>query len=220
MPHTHVCRITHPYAFVLPVIALWALKSEKLLVYEHREEGKKVHVHLLIEGCVLDKKQLRNIAQATISKEAFEGQENMSFRAKDTDNIPKYITYMSKGENLPVYNKGYDPEFLEEMRKSWVPGKKTPWLELWEAYTQHMIKPQPITKQQMEEWVNCTDDRPPPKNSVTYEEVNKHAYSWLMRKHSGIYCPQIKNELACLVRTYCHINQITIPSNRDRMLLV
>lgn len=223
MPHhTHIVRVTHGFAKVKAVIALWAMKCDKILVYEHREEGKKLHIHLLLEGCTVDKKQLRNLAQETMTKEAFKGNENMSFRAKDTDNIPRYITYMTKGVILgPEYNKGYDLKYLEERRLAWVAGDKVnPWQLLWEAYQPHMIKPQPVTRADMEIWLKDETAKPPPTNTVTYKEVCSHVYGYLMHKSGGIFRPQMKTEQQSLVRTYCWKFHITIPTDKDKMNLV
>lgn len=223
MPHhTHIVRVTHGFAKVKAVIALWAMKCDKILVYEHREEGKKLHIHLLLEGCTVDKKQLRNLAQETMTKEAFKGNENMSFRAKDTDNIPRYITYMTKGVILgPEYNKGYDLKYLEERRLAWVAGDKVRASRvLWESYEPHMLKPQPVSRADMEVWLADTSAKPPPTNSVTYEEIHRHALAWLMKKYGHIFDNAIFSEHRILVRTYCWKFQISIPLHKDKMNIV
>lgn len=207
----YAVRVTHAYESVKAFIGVWALKCDKLLVYEHNEVGKKIHIHVQIMGTSVDKKQLRNIAGATLSPSLFKGNENMSFRTGDMDDPDKNITYMSKGLLEPSYNKGYDPDFLEQQRLKWVLPtqykKISSWEKLWLEYEPTVDKP----KTDVALWIASTELYPP--TLVTHEYVKSHAYKWLLKRHNGIWCPQIHQELACLVRTYCYRYNISIPDN-------
>ena len=89
----------------------------KILAYEHLgERTGKIHIHLLLVNTSVDKKQLRNIAATT--KIPVSGNEWMSFKVADLE--PTYITYMSKGQIDPSYNKGYTEAELEEYKHKWV----------------------------------------------------------------------------------------------------
>ena len=89
----------------------------KILAYEHLgERTGKIHIHLPLVNTSVDKKQLRNIAATT--KIPVSGNEWMSFKVADLE--PTYITYMSKGQIDPSYNKGYTEAELEEYKHKWV----------------------------------------------------------------------------------------------------
>jgi len=116
MPH-YAVRITHSYDVAKSIVHLWAMKCEKLLAYEHLgERTGKIHIHLLLVNTSVDKKQLRNIAATT--KIPVSGNEWMSFKVADLD--PTYITYMSKGEIDPSYNKGFEAVHIDEYKQKWV----------------------------------------------------------------------------------------------------
>lgn len=116
MPH-YAVRITHSYEVAKPIVHLWAMKCEKLLAYEHLgERTGKIHIHLLLVNTSVDKKQLRNIAATT--KVPVSGNEWMSFKVADLE--PTYITYMSKGEIDPCYNKGFEAWQLDDYKQKWV----------------------------------------------------------------------------------------------------
>jgi len=118
MPH-YAVRITHSYEHCKRVIGLWALRCQKMIVYEHEgEKTNKVHIHVALFNTSIDKKQLRNVAASTGLP--CKGNENMAFTKKDWDLDPIYITYMTKGKHDPKYNKGYSDEEVSTFRNNWV----------------------------------------------------------------------------------------------------
>ena len=100
MPH-YAVRITHSYEVAKPIVHLWAMKCEKSW---HTSTSANVQVKftfIYFVNTSVDK-QLRNIAATT--KIPVSGNEWMSFKVADLE--PTYITYMSKGQIDPSYNKG------------------------------------------------------------------------------------------------------------------
>jgi len=113
----YMVRLTHSYEVAQRVVGLWAMRCDKLLAYEHvGSKTGKVHIHLSLLGTNVDKKQLRNIANET--KLPVSGNEWCSFKAWDRKD--EYITYMSKGQLDPKYNKGYAEEFIKQCKDKWV----------------------------------------------------------------------------------------------------
>ena len=86
----------------------------------HTSTSANVQVKFTFIYCFVntsvDRKQLRNIAATT--KIPVSGNEWMSFKVADLE--PTYITYMSKGQIDPSYNKGYTEAELEEYKHKWV----------------------------------------------------------------------------------------------------
>jgi len=118
--NVHALRITRDYTSLTALVMDWAEVSGKCLVYQHDadEEVKATHCHFLIEQCevkegALIKRGLKHIQ--------LKGNNDWSFVQKEYNgNVEKYITYMTKGKLDPVYNKGYEPSYLEECKKRWV----------------------------------------------------------------------------------------------------
>lgn len=212
MPN-YAVRITHDYAKVAPIVYAWALRSDKILAYEHSKETEtardKTHVHLLLVNTNVDKKQLRNIAMAAKCVPV-NGNGNMSFKEADLDGT--YITYMSKGKINPSYNKGYESSALEDLKAKWTPPneyvKANPWKKLYEEYAVYAPTPRKVD---WEAWAKSTETEPPRIDN--FSPLEEHAKKWLSRKLDGVWCPQYKNMLNCLIYTHCWKYDITIPKN-------
>jgi len=111
-------RITRPYADLSGVVARWALRCERLVVYEHTgSETEKVHIHAAIFAAHCDKKTLKN----DYSFLGLKGNEDHSW--KEWDGVAAAITYMTKGELEPKYLKGYTSEEINELKAKWVAPK-------------------------------------------------------------------------------------------------
>lgn len=114
----YAVRITHSYDVASPIIRAWALKANRMAVYEHEgAQTEKVHVHMVIEGTSVDKKQLRNIAEKTGIP--VKGNEYMSFKEYNGDKT--YMTYMTKGQHEPKYLQNYTAEEAEQWKVAYVP---------------------------------------------------------------------------------------------------
>jgi len=113
----YAVRITHSFEVAQAIVHQWAMKCDKILAYEHNGNVTgKAHIHLLLSGTVVDKKQLRNIAAST--KIPVKGNEYMSF--KEWDGNESYITYMTKGIHNAKYNKGFEGANLLRLQALWV----------------------------------------------------------------------------------------------------
>jgi len=119
--NVHALRISRDSSEIQAVFDDWAKVSGKLLVYRHDadEEVNRTHCHFLIEECTIGTAEgLRK----RVKHMGFNGNKDWAFtEAPITDEQrDKYITYMTKGHLDPVYNKGYDPVYLEERKNAWV----------------------------------------------------------------------------------------------------
>ena len=127
-PVNYAVRLRAPYADLATTVADWAMLAEKLLCYEHPEENNQ-HCHFLLVGVRVTVEtlkghyrrhglELRGAGQVSF-KTTFKNRTGVVL-AIDDETIPKYITYMSKGKYDPSYNKGYEPEFIEQCKSAWI----------------------------------------------------------------------------------------------------
>lgn len=117
-------RITLPFSDVSGTVRAWALKAEQLVCYEHlgKKSGKR-HVHLLMLGVIVDKERLKQVAkQCGI---AGGGNEFWSFK-KAKPETRRYITYMTEGKNDPMYNKGFEDDYLQACKDEYEQGEAEP----------------------------------------------------------------------------------------------
>lgn len=206
---SYFVRITHAYAVAQPIVTQWALRCDKMVVYEHSQDTGtargQTHIHLLLINTNISKRQLRNVAAAT--KIPVEGNENMSFKAYDGS--PSTITYMTKGKINPMYNKGYSDEELLLYKSQWVEPqdyvKPNPWSKLYEEYAIYAPTPRKVN---YDEWLRSDETFPTIDNFTPLED---HAKKWLSKKLHNTWCPQYNNMLKCLIYTHCWRQGITIP---------
>lgn len=116
---SYAVRITHPKETVKHILAVWSTRCEKIVAIEHTDTPK-VHSHLLIINCSIEKKQLRNIA-ANCGVNV-KGNESMSFKAYDANE--RYLVYMSKGQFDPYYLQQFTAEQCLSAKALWVPDQK------------------------------------------------------------------------------------------------
>jgi len=122
-PLNYAVRITLPYSDVSGTVHVWALKCDKLVVYQHvGSETEKVHVHLLLMSSSVSAERLKQLSGLIGS-----GNEFWSFKTKSKKTGPltdktsgQYITYMTKGKYDPMYVKGYDSKVLVALKEAWV----------------------------------------------------------------------------------------------------
>jgi len=133
MPQLHLAvRLRLPYENLRQVFSDWALRSQKVIVYEHPEEDN-VHCHALLMNVSVSENTLRN----DIKKHGLplKGAGQVSFKTTfknpnrqvvdiTDESAPQFITYMSKGKYDPKYNKGYDDEFIQHRKSLWVNHKR------------------------------------------------------------------------------------------------
>lgn len=224
MPH-YAVRVTHSWLQAQCIAYLWALRADKVLVFEHSQETKtardKTHIHMLLVNTSIDKKQLRNLAKET--NVPTKGNENMSFKMADEPFV-KYITYMSKGVLQPKYNKGWTPEELEEYRLLWVDPneykKETAWSKLYDVWVKEAPQaPSPslyatVVRQYMED-PHLVNMMPPNPQDEYIRELERHTMAWMIKYHNGYYHPSIGKQVNSLRWTHCWKNGLSVPKNRD-----
>lgn len=124
MTFNYACRITKPYSVVKDIIDNWATRCEAVAVYQHDadEEVSTTHVHLILLGCEVKQEQLKRDSKLPAGgnklwawKSVYDdSQGNVQVVNKD------FITYMSKGNLLPVFLKNISQEEVEHFRLLWV----------------------------------------------------------------------------------------------------
>lgn len=116
MPHDYFVRITYAYDKIASMVSLWACRAEKMVVYEHiGTKTEKVHCHILILGCNIHKKQLRNLGATCVS---LKGNELCSFKECTSWETP--VVYMTKGNLDPKYIKGFERSEADVWKSKWV----------------------------------------------------------------------------------------------------
>jgi len=200
----YAVRITHSYEQAKPIIHLWAMRCDKMLVYEHiGGTTNKTHIHISLLGTNVDKKQLRNIAAET--KIPVAGNEYMSFKKWDRDE--EYIKYMSKGKHDPKYNKGYEEIELLEIKKRWVetrlidkPDKTDKILDDFDTYI----------------FDNGVVDL---GQIMNFYELRTATLKFVFARHTGRrhrLDMKAKNLFTMIMNTYIYANKVPIPKGEER----
>lgn len=218
MPH-YAVRVTHSWLRAQSIAHAWALRADKVLVYEHSQETKtardKTHIHMLLVNTSIDKKQLRNIAKET--NVPTKGNENMSFKMAE-EPFTKYITYMSKGVLNPVYNKGFTTEELEEYRLLWIEPtdyvKETAYAKLYDLYAKE-APPLPSKEERdriMRDWVenDRTTVRPVSWTTAYMETFKTHSYNWLRKRFRNRHDPSFGRQWNSIKISHCWEHNLPI----------
>lgn len=129
---SYAVRVSRPYDDLSGIISLWADRSQTVIVYEHSadEEVNRTHVHMLLMDVEVKDERLKRIAHSIDSSLA--GNKDWSFKLTETENLDKYIIYMTKGIYHPSFVKNFSQDRLEELRLMWVdhtdpqPGASSP----------------------------------------------------------------------------------------------
>lgn len=103
------------------------LKFEKQIWYFHPygNKGKGPHVHALVAGGTVIDDSIRNAIKKFIPrlkeiKQSFAVSNTFERGTKmNEDNIGKYVTYMSKGKYDPVYNDGFESDWVDVKKHEW-----------------------------------------------------------------------------------------------------
>jgi len=111
-------RVTMSYADLSGVITNWANQCEEMIVYEHVADAnvKRTHCHLLMLGAQVCIETLKNIARKQI--DVGKGQQFWKWESKLPPDM-SFITYMSKGNLSPVFNKGIPNSKIELFKGQW-----------------------------------------------------------------------------------------------------
>lgn len=202
MPNDYFVRITHSYEAIAQLVSLWALRSERLAVFEHTgTKTEKIHCHILILGSVLQKKQLRNIGSEIVM---LKGNEFCSFKECISWETP--VVYMTKGKLDAKYLKGWTQADVDMWKSRWVEPK---------SYQ----KPNPY--QGVYDYVfdsvngfSITDDDRDEGVYAPFLKLKHHVRRWVFAYHNEFWTPQAQNHYKVCVYTYVMRNKnIPIPDN-------
>jgi len=189
----YAIRIRSSYAKLAVVAGDWALRSDKVLIYEHPVPGN-IHCHVLLTNVQVDTETLKNdmrkhglvFARAEWSfKNTFKNPDK-SVVAMTDENYPKYITYMSKGQYDPSYNKGFIPDEVADCKSAWVVYKhKSREHLLLNAFTLEIYDNQK-------------------KLGVTYtpKDVKKHALRFMSKLMNGVINLGARRDMKMLIDSF------------------
>lgn len=206
MPHSSFfARISRPYSDLSGVIARWALRCDKVLVYEHiGSETEKVHIHAAIYGANCDKKTLKNDYKHL----RLNGNEDHSW--KEWDGVDTAVTYMTKGELDPKYNKGYTQARLDELKAAWVQPKeyekKSKWQQLAEEFEGYAPLP---FKYDWEAFANDPHATTPPSLDHYVDRVLDSAKKFIRSKDKDAWTPNYPNRVKCCFYSFLWKNKVT-----------
>lgn len=214
MPHAYMVRITHSYQDASGVVALWATRAEKMVVYEHvGTVTEKIHIHMVIFGSDTHKKQLRNIGMAT----GLELKGNAFCSFKEFDGNERCFVYMTKGQHDPSYIKGYTEADAQR------------WKGLYERSTAQssdarlydtLFADDEYTEECYKYWHENYDQSTLNMEDQLYFTVHskfmwlKHASrTFVMEQNHFVWNLKAINMYKMLVYTYCFRNGLVIPKN-------
>lgn len=113
-------RITRTYEELKPWIQNLSDKCEKLIVYQHDadEDVSRTHCHLMIIGYTTSDETMKMQLTKILGQrpEKTDWAWDPSVRSEDDS-----ISYMSKKDLQPMYNKGYEDSYVVERSTKYVP---------------------------------------------------------------------------------------------------
>jgi len=226
MPYDYFVRITHPYTSLAPLISRWSLECEKLIAYEHVGTlTEKVHIHMVILGSRLQKKQLRNIGNQFAD---LKGNENCSF--KECVSWEQPIVYMTKGMLEPSYNKGFAIDKIAELKGKWVKPtnyeKKSQneqfymtWNNSdWKYLFLHIVECKERFAKQLAACAGdafAQDALLTQLPTVEFDAIKGYFRRYVFEESHSIWDLQAINKYKMMVWTYCMREDISIPKNTD-----
>lgn len=218
----YAVRITLPYSKIERGVQSLALRADKVLAYEHVGSAtEKVHVHLMIVGARADLKTLKDDMKRG-GCGTLKGNGDWSWKTKDkkygsVEDSVKYVTYMTKGQYMPLYNKGYTNEFLLEAKSLWVDRPKNASRQEQMYYEFEALVPKDLPKAPIySELVEGVVVSYLKGKYSGFEEVRKMSFQFAMEKCHGILSPGAKILIQTLYQTYCFKYQIMIDPKFDR----
>lgn len=206
--YSYAVRITRSYDVLKDLVYVWAERCERVAVYEHVGRAtEKTHIHLVLSGCNVCKKQLKNLIKIhnIATQGALGGNKDWSF--KDWDGDLNACAYMAKGSIEPSYLKGWT---MEDHKK---------WLEMWRGGKYESADADYYaccfhTTEFMEAYDNWFAKR----SANPYAEFNfirafaKHV---VFDDFGKIWNLQAINRYKMLVYSYCYRNNVMIPQDKN-----
>jgi len=214
MATNYAVRITRAWSAIERAIHAIALRCDKVLAYEHVGSAtEKVHVHLILIGVRCDVDTLKNDMKRN-GLATLKGNGEWSFKTKDkkygdVEDSPKYITYMTKGQHDPKYNKGYTQEELDQAKSNWVERSNKSKAEI-EYWAFDALVPKDLPPEY--EMVNGKPIHMPYR---AFKEVRRRAMAYAMEK-LHVMTPACKNMIQMLYKTYCYKHNIEMDPQFDK----
>jgi len=204
-------RLTYSYELeqTKKIISHWSQHCEAMAVYEHvGEETKKPHIHILIKGCNITTKRLRQIAQEY--NKLIRGNEVMSCKAC-TDKPDDSIIYMSKGKYDPVYYKGFQESIFAEKKALWVeaPAKTSRLQKSYEKFSVYFME-------KYSNWIveaEKASDWPLEGCKRKFNLLCKEAQSFAMIDNHNMWSQRTNSDYRCYVLTFTFRQKWVIPEN-------
>lgn len=229
----YAVRIASPYSKIERGVQSVALRADKVLAYEHvGTVTEKIHVHLVIMGARCDVKTLKSdmvkggvvVKGATATngdwswKTSFKDKVTKEVISIDDTNVNKYVTYMTKGNLDPKYNKGFTDEVIADAKSQWVdPPLKQASRQERLYYEFDVLIPKDLpTSCVFVEFIDGTQVTYPKGKYRGFEYVRNMAFKFAMEKCRGILGPGAKSMIQMLYQTYCFKHGIAIDPKFDR----
>lgn len=231
----YAVRIALPFSKIERGVQSVALRADKVLAYEHvGTVTEKIHVHLVIMGARCDVKTLKSdmvkggvvVKGATATngdwswKTSFKDKITKEVIYMDDTNVKKYITYMTKGNLDPKYNKGFSDEDIADAKFQWVepPANQASRQErLYYEFDVMVPKDLPTHVVYVEQLDEHTTPVTWPKGKYRgFETVRNMAFKFAMEKCRGILGPGAKSMIQMLYQTYCFKHGIDMDPKYDR----
>lgn len=95
--HNYFVRITRSYSDLSGLVLSWAARADKMVVYEHVGDAtEKTHIHMVIIGSEVCKKQLKNL----VGFMNFKGNGDWSFKEYEEGDAMVYMTKVSMTRHI------------------------------------------------------------------------------------------------------------------------
>lgn len=223
-------RITHPYdSFPSDFFINLRCYAEGLLVVEHKEEGKRTHIHAALLNAKVSHKRIKQIIQTAYSAESpvvveeIKGAGNFSLKKWDTQ--VRYLVYMLKGKYTFLFNqreiefhnvKWISPEEEERLRRCWksesvieneYSGFKVS--KYWPVATLPTVQ-KPIIDDAFwaaDHGVPRTEETPL-TDQQRFAEIRKASINYILGKYGGFITPKNRYLIKDLISNFCLFNDI------------
>lgn len=165
-------RLSMAYSDCESVMAGYADRCEKIVVYEHSsdEEVSRTHIHGVMVKSTVGIEGLKKYLKTHLDVGGLTGNQLWSW--KHCDDVNKYVTYMSKGSLAYKFMKGFSPDEVEALRLSWVEKPQAAPAEKEKRYDElaHIL----------EDW------GPVDAKRVTFDDVRSWVFAWYWRRDGRI----------------------------------
>lgn len=214
-------RITHTFERLTDIFDELLKHAEGLLVVEHKEEGKRTHIHAALLNATVSHKRLKQIIQARYSGnsatvlEEIKGAGNFSLKKWDTMN--RYLVYMLKGKYTFLYNR----LFINGKIGIWISSEEEERLRLlWKSesiaeneYSEFKAsKYWPFSDQDKTDsinaWLNDATSASPPKTTTSFDTVKAKVIEFILAKYGGFITAKNRFLIKDLISNVCLFNDI------------